>query len=550
MTSSSTTAKSTAPFRYQWASWGDLNAFFGLMLDNVTNLVFLAGILIYAFGFPADIIYTKMFPGTALGVLVGDVIYTWMAFRLAKRTGNRNVTAMPLGLDAPSTIGIAFAVIGPTYMVSHNPILAWQVGMATLIFIGVIKLVLSFFGPYVQKVIPEAGLLGSLAGIGIALLGFLPLVETFGAPVAGLVALGIILYALVAKIKLPLGIPSVFLAVAAGTAVYYFMGAIGASHIEKLSPTFPVGFPIPTLGFLEGVPGALKYLPIAIPFGLLTVIGGINVTESAKVAGDDYNTRNILLTEAIATIIAGLCGGVSQSTPYIGHPAYKQMGGRAAYTLATGIFVGLGGIFGYISFVAQVLPLAALAPILIFVGLDIVEQSYHATPARHASAVTMAILPSIAELARIQMAGLLQQVRAVFKILQEKAPDAAMALQPTLDALGLKFQHTWTTINALGHGFILTGMMWGAITASLIDRKYKNSVIFLLVTALLSFFGVIHSVTETGGLYLPWNVPYDGLSPHPYTIASAYASVALLFFVLGHTKEAREPVAAAKEAVH
>src|SRR5690349_15009329 len=100
--------------RYHWATLGDLNAFFGLMLDNVTNLVFLAGILIFTYGFPADVIYNKMFPGTALGVLVGDLIYTWMAFRLAKKTGNPNVTAMPLGLDAPSTIGIAFAVLGPT----------------------------------------------------------------------------------------------------------------------------------------------------------------------------------------------------------------------------------------------------------------------------------------------------------------------------------------------------------------------------------------------------------------------------------------------------
>ena len=31
---------------YKWAAPGDLNAFFGLMLDNVMNLVILAGILV------------------------------------------------------------------------------------------------------------------------------------------------------------------------------------------------------------------------------------------------------------------------------------------------------------------------------------------------------------------------------------------------------------------------------------------------------------------------------------------------------------------------
>jgi hypothetical protein len=67
--------------RYRWAQWGDLNAFFGLMLDNVTNLVVLTGILVGVFGYPSDKVYTLMIPGTALGVLFGDAVYTWFAFR-------------------------------------------------------------------------------------------------------------------------------------------------------------------------------------------------------------------------------------------------------------------------------------------------------------------------------------------------------------------------------------------------------------------------------------------------------------------------------------
>src|SRR5437879_8345577 len=101
------TAQKSGPSGYEWFVLGDINGFFGLAFDNFTVLSFLAGILIFGFQFPADIVYTRMFPGTAFGVLVGDVIYTWMAFRLARRTGNAKVTAMPLGLDTPSTIGLA-----------------------------------------------------------------------------------------------------------------------------------------------------------------------------------------------------------------------------------------------------------------------------------------------------------------------------------------------------------------------------------------------------------------------------------------------------------
>src|SRR5438445_10730534 len=93
----------------------------------------------------------------------------------------------------------------------------------------------------------------------------------------------------------------------------------------------------------------------------------INVTEMPTAAGDHTRTRDILLVEAFATLVAGLTGGVSQTTPYIGHPAYKAMGGRAAYTLATGLFIGLGGMLGYIAFMADALPRPALTPLLIFI---------------------------------------------------------------------------------------------------------------------------------------------------------------------------------------
>ena len=224
--------------RYRWAQWGDLNAFFGLMLDNVTNLVVLTGILVGVFGYPSDKVYSLMIPGTALGVLFGDAVYTWLAFRLAKRTGRTDVTAMPLGLDTPSTIGIATAVLGPVYLETKDAVLTWQVGMATLMIIGIFKIVLSFFGDWVRRHIPQAGLLGSLGGLGITLLAFFPVMKIFSAPVAGLVALGIILYSLTAARRLPFGIPGAFLAVAVGCLIYYLMGGFGLFGAHTAAPVW------------------------------------------------------------------------------------------------------------------------------------------------------------------------------------------------------------------------------------------------------------------------------------------------------------------------
>ena len=72
------------PYRYGWARWGDVNAFFGLMLDNLAVMIILVTALVGTRLFTADFVLARMIPGTALGVLIGDLVYTWMAFRLAR----------------------------------------------------------------------------------------------------------------------------------------------------------------------------------------------------------------------------------------------------------------------------------------------------------------------------------------------------------------------------------------------------------------------------------------------------------------------------------
>ena len=519
---------------YRWFGTGDINGFFGLMFDNLTVLSFVYAILVFGFKFPADIVATRMFPGTALGVLFGDLVYTWMAFRLAKRTGNPNVTAMPLGLDTPSSIGVALAVLGPAFlgykaagMSDHDAgMMTWYVGMATMVNVGIIKLIFSFFGPWLQRVIPQAGLLGSLAGIGLVLIGLIPMIDIFRLPVVGMFALGLVLYTLVANIRLPGNFPGVAAAVFGGTALFYIMAAanLGPSVHPELHLAFSA--PVPTLDFLKGWSDSIKYLPVAIPFAVLTVIGGVNVTESARVGGDDFDTQQILLTEAFATLIAGITGGVAQSTPYIGQPAYKAMGSRSGYTVLTGVFIGLGGMLGIISFIVEAIPRAVLAPILIFVALDIVVQAYQACPARHAPAVTLAHIPTVARLLAIFM-GTWMGGQKIFDELLLKAEGPGIP-----DAL---------VIIALGNGFIVTGMLWGGFLAELIDRRLMKSALYLLVLAVLSFFGIIHSADPSGKMYLkPWELT-GGAREIAFNFTAGYLVLAAMMAGLSFTPESKEP---------
>src|SRR5258708_37870577 len=79
------------------------------------------------------------------------------------------------------------------------------------------------------------------------------------------------------------------------------------------------------------------------------------------------------------------------------------MGGRAAYTLATALFIGVAGYFGLFTHLFEWLPRAAMFPILIYVGLEITGQSFRATPARHYPALALAALPALAYLITIPL---------------------------------------------------------------------------------------------------------------------------------------------------
>ncbi|HYT31523.1 MAG TPA: MFS transporter [Thermoanaerobaculia bacterium] len=494
---------------YRWFRAGDLNAFFALMFDNVANLVILTAILVGAFHFPREIVLYRMVPGTAVGVLVGDLIYAAMARRLARRTGRDDVTAMPLGLNAPSVFGMSFAVLGPAYLVTGDAMLCWKMGMAVTVLVGLFKLGLALAGNAVRAAVPRAALLGSIGGAGLALIGLLPLLKVFSHPIVGFVALGVILVTLLGRVRLPWGLPGVFVSVILAVAVFYALQGFGiASPLASTSASaleeVRVSFPWPSLAFLGGLSLALGHLPIALPFALATVVGGVDNTESAAAAGDEYDTRAILATEGLATLAAGFCGGVVESTPYIGHPAYKKMGAGAGYAIATGLFVGLGGILGYLPFLVDWIPAAAVAPILLYIGIEVMAQAFTATPARHAPAVAFAVLPSLAFVVALEIGPLL--------------PSGG------LSALSGDTGETVRVLKLLSSGFIVTAVLWGAAAAALIDRRFRQSAAYLFVASILCLFGVIHSPTVQGTLFLPWN---SG-STVPFHLAAAYTALGVL----------------------
>ena len=130
-----------------------------------------------------------------------------------------------------------------------------------------------------------------------------------------------------------------------------------------------------------------------------------------------------------------------------------------------------------------------------FVALDITEQSYLATPKRHAAAVTLAVFPSVAQLVQI----FLSQVYSGALM--------AAAIDPagTMKATGLTnpdFISTCAVMVLLAHGFILTAMLWGGAVAFLIDRR-----VVAAAAALMRVRGArvvrVHPFGDAGGRRVP-----------------------------------------------
>ncbi|MCX5791689.1 MAG: hypothetical protein NTY45_05635, partial [Elusimicrobia bacterium] len=94
-------------------------------------------------------------------------------------------------------------------------------------------------------------------------------------------------------------------------------------------------------------------------------------------------------------------------------------------------------------------------------------------------------------------------------------------------------------IVALGNGFILTGMLWGAFVAKMIDRQLRVAAAYVLACAALTFFGIIHSAIPDGNMYLPWTLAYPG-NQVPYQFTAGYVVLAALLFALSFSKESKE----------
>jgi AGZA family xanthine/uracil permease-like MFS transporter len=468
----------------KWWVAGDWNGFFGLFTNVVLNVIVLTGLCLGVVQLPDDLVFGRILPALGIALPIGNLFYAWMAFRLSRREGRSDVTALPYGPSVPHMFIVVFLIMLPTYLKTKDPLLAWQAGLAWAFVIGLIVLLGVFFGPTVRRLTPRAAMLGTLAGISIAFITMRPAFQSWEVPWIAFLSLGIVLVSWTANVRLPFGIPGGLAAVIVGTAVAWIVTMFGWSdlmHPAAVSASFAkfgLHLPVPTADVLSGLANIGPLLVTAIPLGIYNFTEVMNNVESASAAGDDYDLRSVLVADGLGAIIGSVLGSPFPPAVYIGHPGWKSVGGRIGYSLATGVVIGLVCFLGLTALLLAVVPLVAILPILLYIGLVIGAQAFQTTPASHAPAVVLAIIPNIAAWAQTQIDGALNAA----------GTSAAQVGLDKLAAVGVVYHG----MELLGGGAVLAGLMLGAIAAFIIDRNFSRAAGYAVAGAILSFFGFIH----------------------------------------------------------
>jgi AGZA family xanthine/uracil permease-like MFS transporter len=343
-----------------------------------------------------------------------------------------------------------------------------------------------FIGPFIRKITPRAALLGSLAGVSITFISMSPAAQIFTTPVIGVICFGIILVSWFGGVRYFRGIPAGLVAIAAGSIIAWGSSAIGLDYggmsVAKLSgalSSFGFSVPLPAFGHVfSGFEFLGIILVTAIPFGIYDLVEALDNVESAAAAGDSFPTTRVLTADGVISLIGCLMGNPFINAVYIGHPGWKAMGGRIGYSAATGVMVIVLAWFGVIALMMALIPVVAILPILLYIGMLIGSQAFQETPHKHAPAIVLALIP---------------QVAAWGKVMIDSSLGAAgtNAAAVGLDKLGQNGV-LYHGLSVLGGGAVLSGMVLAAITVFIIDREFTKAAAFACAGAVLTFFGLMH----------------------------------------------------------
>src|SRR3979411_334001 len=510
---------------------GDWNAFFGFGTNILVNMLVRTGLLCFLLKIPDSLLFGRILPALGLMMCLSTFYYAWLAYRLAQKTGRTDVCALPSGVSVPHMFIVTFVIMLPITIKTGDPLKGWSAGLVWVFFQSFILMIGGFIAPYIRKITPRAALLGTLAGVSVTFISVRPALEMYMTPQIGLVCFAIILVSWFGGAKYWKKIPAGLVAIAVGMIIAWGsnlfglgLGGLSIKGVGDAFASFGFSVPLPACGaVVPGVELLGIILVTAIPFGIYDLVEAMDNVESAEAAGDEYPTTRVLTADGVASLIRCLMGNPFINAVYIGHPGWKAMGGRIGYSAATGIMVVVLSWFGIISVLLALVPVVAISPILLYIGMLIGAQAFQTTPIKHAPAVVLALTPHLAAWAKLQIDTMLGSTfmapQAVGGLAADKVGAVKTAAIAALPQQGVLYHG----VEVMGGGRVLSGLGHGVVGVFVIERDFMKASAFALAGAVMTYFGFMHgeAVGIGGGL---------GVTPG---VALAYAVVAGGVFRVG-----------------
>jgi AGZA family xanthine/uracil permease-like MFS transporter len=478
---------------------GDWNALFGFGTNILVNMLVLTGLLRFVLKMPDSLVFGRILPALGLMMCLSTLYYAWLAYRLAQKTGRSDVCALPSGVSVPHMFIVTFVIMLPITIKTGDPLKGWSAGLVWVFFQSFILMIGGFIAPYIRKITPRAALLGTLAGVSVTFISMRPALEMFMTPQIGLVCFAIIMLSWFGGVTYVRNLPAGLIAIAVGMIIGWgsnlFGLGIGGLSVKGVSDAFAnFGFSVPIPAF-GSVFSGFEFLGIilvtAIPFGIYDLVEAMDNVESAEAAGDDYPTTRVLTADGVVSLIGCLMGNPFINAVYIGHPGWKAMGGRIGYSAATGLMVVVLSWFGLIAVLLALVPVVAISPILLYIGMLIGAQAFQTTPVKHAPAIILAFTPHLAAWGKLQidtMLGASMTAAQAAGLAADKVGEVKAVAIASLPQQGVLYHG----LEVMGGGSILGGLVLGAIGVFIIDREFSKAAGFALAGAVMTWFGFMH----------------------------------------------------------
>lgn len=342
-------------------------------------------------------IWNSVFVASILAAVIGTLLMAFLAnMPFAQACG--------MGLNSFfCTVFVAGACFG-----GIDAVEGYHAGMVLIFVSGIVFLLLSLTGAreYIAKAMPECLKKAIPAGIGlfIAMIGFknagliqanqytfVQFVDIHGAiqndaweTVAPAITafLGLIIIAILAKINVK---GNVIIGIFASTIIYYIlMMQVPSFDMSAISQTFKDFGEIGIVGLFDGkawsdafigapVGGLFNAVMLIITFCLVdmfdtigTLYGTAAQADMLDENGDPINVNKSMLCDSIATV-AGAAIGTSTCTTFVESSAGVAAGARTGFaSVVTAVCFAL---CLFLSPLANIIPSAATAPALIYVGV-------------------------------------------------------------------------------------------------------------------------------------------------------------------------------------